>query len=264
MSYNRRIIRTSSYIEIWEYQSPIFSSDNTEIDTSHVTLKEKQKRRKFDELTADEQEEKLKRISKNRKNSKWKLQRLIDCNYDNKTSFLTLTTKENIKDRIEFNTMFDKFIKRLNYYIYHSKKRQLKYIAVLERQKRGAWHAHILLFNFPFVLHSSLLETWGHGAVRINKLDSLDDSSNAGRYVAKYMEKGIGQELLDSLGKKAFYSSRNLNRPEELKLLTNENVEDLIQTDDILYESTYNSKVFRKGHLVNNEVKYRKIKIDKE
>lgn len=140
----------------------------------------------------------------------------------------------------------------------------IKYIAVLERQKRGAWHAHILLFNFPYGPHKDLLRIWGHGAVRINKLDSLDDSSNAGIYVAKYMEKGIGQELLESLGKKAFYSSRNLKQPEEIKLLTNENVEDLIQTDDILYESTYNSKIFRKGHLVNNKVKYRKIKIDKE
>jgi hypothetical protein len=70
----------------------------------------------------------------------------------------------------------------------------ITYISVLERQKRGAWHAHILLFNFPYVPHKDLLRIWGHGAVRINKLDSLDDSSNAGRYVAKYMEKGIGQE----------------------------------------------------------------------
>lgn len=264
MSYNRKIIRTSSYLEIWEYSSPIFSSDNTDIETNQVSLKDKKKRRTFDELTPDEQDERLNRISKTRKNSKWKLQRLIDSNYDNKTSFLTLTTKANIQDRTEFNTMFDKFIKRLNYYIYNSKRRQLKYISVLERQKRGAWHAHILLFNFPYVPHKDLLRIWGHGAVRINKLDSLDDSSNAGRYVAKYMEKGIGQELLESLGKKAFYSSRNLKQPEEIKLLTNENVEDLIQTDDILYESTYNSKVFRKGHLVNNKVKYRKIKIEKE
>ena len=177
---------------------------------------------------------------------------------------LPLTTKENIQDRQYFNILFDKFIKRLNYHIYHSNKRLIKYIAVLERQKRGAWHAHILLFNFPFVPHSSLLETWGHGAVRINKLDSLDDSSNAGRYVAKYMEKGIGQELLDSLGKKAFYSSRNLNRPEELKLLTNENVADLIDDEKVLYETTYNSKIFRDGRLLDNKVKYKKIKIDEE
>ncbi|PIO78109.1 hypothetical protein ADO05_01912 [Streptococcus parauberis] len=191
MSYNRKIIRTSSYLEIWEYETQIFSGDNTEINEEYISLKEKKKRRTFDELTSDEQDERLKRISKTRKNTKWKLQRLIDTNFDNKTSFLTLTTKENIQKRSDFNLLFDKFIKRLNYYIYHSKKRLLKYITVLERQKRGAWHAHILLFTFPFIPHKELLRIWGLGAVRINKLDSLDDSSNAGRYVAKYMEKGI-------------------------------------------------------------------------
>lgn len=264
MSYNRKIIRTSSYLEIWEYETPIFSSDNTEIDKNYTSLKEKQKRKTFDELTSNEQEERIKRISKTRKNTKWKLQRLIDTNFDDKTSFLTLTTKENIQDRQDFNLLFDKFIKRLNYHIYHSKKRLIKYIAVLERQKRGAWHAHILLFSFPFVPHKDLLTIWGLGAVRINKLDSLDDSSNAGRYVSKYMEKGIGQELLDSLGKKAFYSSRNLNKPEELKILTNENVADLIEYEMILYETTYNSKIYRNGRLIDNKVKYKKIKIDKE
>ncbi|MCW6665518.1 Rep protein [Aerococcaceae bacterium NML191219] len=261
MSYNCKIIRTSSYLEIWEYSSPIFSSDNTEIHTLQDNINKKQKRRTFDELTAEEKDERLKRLSKTRKNAKWKLQRLIDSNFDDRTNFLTLTTKANIQDRTEFNTIFDKFLKRLNYYIYHSKKRQLRYIAVLERQKRGAWHAHVLLFSFPYVPHKELLSIWRHGAVRINKLDSLDDSSNAGRYVAKYMEKGIGQELLESLGQKAFYSSRTLKKPEEIKLLTNEKIENLIQTDVILYESTYNSKIFRKGHLVNNEVKYRKVKL---
>ena len=43
---------------------------------------------------------------------------------------------------------------------------------------------------FHFLL--SLIKNDGQGAVRINKLNKLDDSSNAGRYVAKYMEKGIG------------------------------------------------------------------------
>ncbi|MEE5679045.1 Rep protein, partial [Streptococcus pneumoniae] len=35
MSYNRKIIRTSSYLEIWEYESPIFSNDTTQIDEEH-------------------------------------------------------------------------------------------------------------------------------------------------------------------------------------------------------------------------------------
>ncbi|MTW00268.1 Rep protein, partial [Streptococcus pneumoniae] len=80
MSYNRKIIRTSSYLEIWEYESPIFSNDTTQIDEEHISLKEKKKRRTFEKLTTAEQDERIKRISNTRKNSKWKLQRLIDTN----------------------------------------------------------------------------------------------------------------------------------------------------------------------------------------
>ena len=46
--------------------------------------------------------------------------RLVDTNFDKRTSFLTLTTKENIQDRNQFNLLFDKFIKRLNYKIFNS------------------------------------------------------------------------------------------------------------------------------------------------
>ena len=41
MSYNRKIIRTSSYLEIWEYESPIFSNDTTQIDEEHISLKKR-------------------------------------------------------------------------------------------------------------------------------------------------------------------------------------------------------------------------------
>ena len=37
-------------------------------------------------------------------------------------------------------------------------KSQLKYIAVLEKQKREAWHAYILPFRVPYIPHSQLLE----------------------------------------------------------------------------------------------------------
>lgn len=75
---------------------------------------------------------------KTRKQTKANLIQLIDTNYDEKTSFLTLTVKENIKDRDKFSNMFVKFITRMNCNFLNTKKRKLKYLAVLERQKRGA------------------------------------------------------------------------------------------------------------------------------
>lgn len=263
-SYNKKIVRTSSYIEIWEYEKPIFSSDKIAMIDENVeqleSKKEKSKRRKFDELTDDEQKNRLERMRKTRLEAKWKLLRIVDCNFDNKTSFLTLTTKKNVQDRDEFNSLLKTFIKRFNYHIFNTKKSKLKYCATLERQKRGSYHAHILLFEVPYVPHDKLLTLWRHGAVRINKVD-VDSKENRGRYCAKYFEKGIGQELLESFGKKAFYSSRNLKKPEVLKFFTFEETEDIIKHNEVLYETEYSGKIFRNGELLGNRIKYKKIRL---
>ena len=45
-------------------------------------------------LTLEEQEQHLERIKKTRLEAQWNLHRLVDCNIDEVTSFLTLTTIE--------------------------------------------------------------------------------------------------------------------------------------------------------------------------
>lgn len=87
------------------------------------------------------------------------------------------------------------------------------------------------MFNIGYLNHKELTKVWGQGFVRINKLDKLDDSSNEGRYVGKYMEKAIGQESLESKGKKTFYSSRNLKKLQVTKLLVSYEVENIIDYD---------------------------------
>lgn len=257
MSYNKKIIQTKNYIEIYEYGNPIPSG----YKEPKKLKKEKTKRRDYDELSDKEQLERLKRMANTRQKAKWDLVRLIDSNFDDKTSFLTLTTKENIDSREKFNKMFDQFITRFNYHFLHTKKRKLKYVAVLEKQERGAFHVHMLLFDIGFLNHKELTDVWGHGFVWINKLDNLDDSSNAGRYIAKYMEKSIGQELLDSKGKKSFYSSRNLKKPEVTKIFTDKSLESLIEYSNVVYESEYSSKIYKDGNYIDNPVKYKKIRI---
>lgn len=256
--YNQKIIRTGPYVEVWEYSKPIITHSDEPIYSSELTDKKK-KRRSFDELTTDEQKKRLLRMEISRLQAKWRLLRLVDCNYDDRTSFLTITTKENISDRAIFLNMIKTFIKRYNYTIYNTKKSKLQYVAVLEKQQRGSWHSHILLFNVPFVAHSQLLKIWGYGAVRINKVD-VDSKENRGRYVTKYFEKGIGQELLESFGKKSYLSSRNLKKPEEEKILLNEKLS--FSESAVLFESNYVSKIYRDGQLIDNPVHYRKIKFD--
>ncbi len=91
MGYNLKIIRTSSYVEVWEYEHEIasdYSLPQKETEKKNDTIS-------FEESTEEEQLNRLKRMAKTRQNAKWTLLRLIDTNFDDKTSFLTLTTREN-------------------------------------------------------------------------------------------------------------------------------------------------------------------------
>lgn len=102
------------------------------------------------------------------------------------------------------------------------------------------------------------MEIWGLGGVRINKLNKLDDVSNAGRYCVKYMEKGLGQGLLDSFGKKAYLRSRKLKIPKEVKMFNEEPLE--FDKDLVVYETDYVSKIYVDEEIVNNPVHYKKVR----
>lgn len=154
--------------------------DNEELD----------KRKEFDELSAQGQYDSLKRKQKYYKNKRFEIARLIDMNFDDQTKFLTLTFKENIQDIDDANNEFKKFIKRLNYQTYHTKKAKLKYLATWEKQQRGAIHYHIILFTFPYMPFEQLSEVWGHGFITINKID-VNSIENRGRYVSKYFDKDL-------------------------------------------------------------------------
>ena len=91
-------------------------------------------------------------------------------------------------------------LNELNYYLYNEKKQNLKYLAVWEKQKRGAIHYHIIFFGFPFINLDDLNKIWGNGFVKINKID-VDSKDNRGRYVSKYLQKIL---MIKIINKKHF------------------------------------------------------------
>lgn len=251
MRYNKKIVRSGSYTEIWEYEKPVVYDYSTE---------ERPKAKNTSKTTSEKDpNEYFKRLKKNRLNAKWELTRLIDCNFTKSTKFLTITTKDNITDRATFNIIFDNFMKRLNYKIFKEKKKKLKYVGVYEQQQRGAYHAHLLFFNLPYIKHSELMKLWNHGGVWVNRID-IDNQSNIGRYITKYMEKGMDQELLENKGKKSYLASKNLKRPSEILLFDKDNVSDYINEDNILYSNEYTAMSKVKDEFIYSKVKYTKIK----
>lgn len=79
--------------------------------------KTKYNRRKFDELTEEEKEESKARQESYYKRKIYEIERLIDCNYNDKSTFLTLTFARNLEDLPEANKEFNLFIKRLKYHL---------------------------------------------------------------------------------------------------------------------------------------------------
>ena len=231
--YNVKIIETPTSIEIWEYiDKPVIFTVKAESEQK----KELDIQEFKEEKTASEHYDALKRKQKHYENMRWVIARIVDCNFDNRTKFMTLTFKDNIEDITYTNCEFNKFIKRLNFSVYKTKKQQLKYLAVWEKQKRGAIHYHIIFFDLPYIKNKELQEIWGHGFIKINKID-VDSKENRGRYVSKYFSKDIDDK---NYKQKAFFKSQNLKLPivDYLKI---DGCLDF-SNDDVVFTKTYSRK----------------------
>lgn len=116
----------------------------------------------------------------------------------------TLTYAENMTDTERLYKDFEKFNKRFQYYCKSKGYGKPEYIVMMEPQGRGAWHAHLLYIwetKAPYIPNAEFRELWGHGFVKIKKLDNVD---NVGAYLTAYLgdmeldemdlSKAIGKE----------------------------------------------------------------------
>lgn len=171
------------------------------------------------------------------------VRRLILANFDNDSKFVTLTFAENVGDVKEANKYFHKFIKRLK-----RKYDNFKYLAVIEFQKRGAVHYH-MLSNLPYIKSSELSEIWREGFVKINRITHVD---NVGAYVIKYMTKDVTDERL--FNNKSYNCSQGLEKPltlrgelaeEIIKMYLSENDKEVFANH---YESEHIGKISYKEY----------------
>lgn len=142
---------------------------------------------------------------------------LIELNRSRYSKFVTFTFKKAPKDRTEaikaFKTLPREYRKKYN--------EKLKYLFVLERgsgtgdyiddkgRKRRytkRWHVHAVLFNDRFITLTDMRKLWRYGSARVN---ALDDTSNIGRYLMKYVTK----DTMTQTSKKGYISSNGLIKP---------------------------------------------------
>lgn len=242
--YNVKAIQTKSNLEIYHYSKTQFYGYEEEQE-------QKKKHRSFDEMDAKSQLHSLQRKQKYYENKRYDIRRLVDMNYNSRSSFLTLTQDpkrngffgDNVK---EGNYQFELFIKRLKYYLKKNyPKNTLKYLACWEYQKnagiyceKGNLHYHIILFDFPFIDVKVLAKLWGHGTIQIHRIDKYG-KDKAGLYVSKYFAKDLD---VKQHKQKAYFTSRNLKKPEIFKI--NDNDFNIKTYGEENYKSKY--KIHRK------------------
>ncbi|MDU1847574.1 MAG: Rep protein [Niallia nealsonii] len=261
-AYNIKTVETPSYIEVWQYEKPVVSKVSKQLEKSESTLdflQVESKKKSFEEMNASEQAESLRRKQLHYEDKRWEISRIIDCNFDSQTKFMTLTFAKNETDISYTNKEFTNFIRRLNYKLYKTKKAFLHYLATWENQSRGAIHYHVIFFNFPFIKAKELKGIWGHGFVKINKID-VQSKEDRGRYVSKYFAKDL--EMKDHK-KKAFFKSQNLKTPIEKKIFSSSEMD--LTNENVLYNKEYIQKIpiFKVGNNLEFEeriVRYTKIK----
>ena len=219
-----KAICTGHIIEIYEYEKmPRIPSGKQQLDSNDLDL----------DIEVDSEEKKIFNRKNNMHRARNKLRRLISANFDENSKFITLTFRDNLTSVRLANNEFKKFIQRMRY-----RYNNFKYIAVIEFQKRGAVHYH-MISNLPYIANNELADIWRNGYVKINNIEHVD---NVGAYMIKYMTKDVFDERLHGL--KSYQTSKGLIRPVEFVGDEVERIIDLYNLKDIkkVFSSAYKTE----------------------
>jgi hypothetical protein len=154
--------------------------------------------------------------------AKRSLYELIRTNITSSSKFLTLTVAENMQDRQQMVAWVAEFVALLR----KTHGRSFAYVYVLEQQERGAWHAHMIIFEFPFYYTNETFAQlfWKHGFVKITGTkNAKDDPDTLAGYLAKY----LGKDMDNNIFIRAYSRSQFLKSP--IKLYDKDSINDLLQ-----------------------------------
>lgn len=204
MFYDTKVVYCNNVIEVYQYKTGIASGYKNKV--------EKTVREQTDDVKKENFRRSLKR-------TKTRIRQLINTNYvEGRSSFLTLTFKDNMRDYDVAFKYWDLFKKKVEYRF----KKKLEYVGVVEFQNknheitgRNAIHFHIALFDVDFMEHKILYELWQKTVPGGVHIESVGESDNVGAYLTKYMGKEF-DDFFDNeyKGKKRYFMSRGLKEPE--------------------------------------------------
>lgn len=231
----KRLVLSGGTIELYDYERPYFYNKAPDKIRHTAVVANTNAPRREDNL----------------KNGQRTIRRLIACNeraWGERIKFITFTFAKNIQSIKEANAYWEEFSRRARLEF-----GSLKYLAVIEFQKRGAIHYHVLYFNFPYTkeLKNRIAKLWNHGFI---KIITLKDIRSIGAYVSKYLQKNLIDKRLN--GKKAFFCSKGLKKPQEFRneqAIAKFMTEHTIMTEmERTYNSTHYGEIhYKYGHLIH-------------
>lgn len=238
---HKRAIVCGKVIELFDYEKPVVKN--------YVAKHKGRAGQAFtDEETKAENRKKV--TNRARKN----VRRYANANTD-LDKFITLTFAYNMTDIDSANAVFHIFLTKLR-----KDYPQLKFIKVIEFQRRGAIHYH-MLSNLPYIAFQDFFRYWSYGFYKLNRIDNVD---NVGAYITKYMCKELDERLK---GYKAYSMSQNLTPPvvfedeESVEYLMANNADNVKRVYECEFESEHYGLIQYK-QIVLNTVAI-KDKIDK-
>jgi len=186
-----KVIKTGEIYEIYEYERPYFY--NLGVHLNNGVEKEIVKIDRKDSILR----------------AQAKVRRLVNANafvYGYMPIFVTYTFAENLRDIKVANKLFRAHIRAMK----QKHVPNLRYLAVPERQKRGAVHYHVVFFDLPFMqgIKSIFEANWEHGFLQVKAIKHV---RNVGAYISKYFSKGWLDER--EKGSKSYFTSEGLFQP---------------------------------------------------
>lgn len=246
--YNIKVVDCGEYTQVYYYHKPKYKTkiaDKTELEL---------KKQKLDNLFEKKKEPKLelpweldfepKIEDRNIIRSKLSCQRIAKTNSTIWETFITLTIAENELDLKRANKKFNNFIT-----IVRRHKKDFKYIAIPEFQKRGSVHYHLLTnisVDDETLIYSQEdnqkfkhIKYWKHGYTKVDVMKN--DVKKIVGYISKYMTKDIDNRLF---GHRRYLYSQNLSIPKSSYINTNEKLDNdfyqqKIQDKELIYQNEY-------------------------
>jgi len=189
-----KYVKYGDYVEIYKFERPIFYN-RSPLSHEQMGSNRGESPRRSDNLAA----------------ARIKINRLVLGNTDWKVCaprFVTFTFAENITSLKEANMYWANFIRK-----FKKSYPNTKYLGVVEFQKRGAVHYHVLFFNLKYKagIKNEIRDLWGQGFIKFKSAKKIEKIHHLGLYLAKYLQKDIVDNRL--IGEKAFFTSKNLTQP---------------------------------------------------